>query len=276
MLLSDVSHETIGSVKKPFNWKIFWILAAAAAFGLVAIIPYSLALQAGSPALQHLPMPLPFLLAIQIGQQILMFALLIGLGLLLANRTGLGLPILEARLRGEPVADRLRSILPISVVLGVLASLLIIALDVYVFQPALKAELAGAASALTTGAAKPAAWKGFLASFYGGIDEELLLRLFVMSLFAWLGQFISKTADGRPTIGVLWTANLLAAVLFGLGHLPATAALIPLTPLVILRAIVLNGLAGVAFGYLYFTRGLESAMISHFSADLVLHVLFAL
>jgi hypothetical protein len=58
--------------------------------------------------------------------------------------------------------------------------------------------------------------------------------------------------------------------------LPATAALAPLTPLVVLRAVVLNGLVGVAAGYLYFKHGLESAMLSHFSADLVLHVLFAI
>ena len=97
-----------------------------------------------------------------------------------------------------------------------------------------------------------------------------------MSFLVWLGRFVSKTADGRPTLAVLWIANILAAVLFGLGHLPATAALVPLTPLVVTRAIVLNGLIGVGFGYLYFKHGLESAMISHFSADIVLHVLFAI
>jgi len=127
-----------------------------------------------------------------------------------------------------------------------------------------------------TQTAQPAAWKGFLASFYGGIAEEIQLRLLVMSLFAWLGSFISKTSEGKPTSAIFWIANILAAILFGLGHLPATAALIPLTPLVITRAIVLNGLGGIAFGYLYWKRGLESAMIAHFSADIVLHVLFAL
>ena len=102
------------------------------------------------------------------------------------------------------------------------------------------------------------------------------MRLCFMSLLAWLGKFVNKTPEGRPTILILWIANILAAVLFGLGHLPATATLLPLTPLIVLRAIVLNGLLGIAFGYLYFTRGLESAMISHFSADIVLHVLLAL
>ena len=99
----------------------------------------------------------------------------------------------------------------------------------------------------------------------------------MMSVLAWLGKFISHTPEGRPTIVILWVANVLAAVLFGLGHLPATAVLLPLTPLVITCAVVLNnGLLGVAFGYLYMTRGLESAMVSHFSADIVLHVLLAL
>jgi membrane protease YdiL (CAAX protease family) len=262
---------------KPFNWKIFFILLAVATLGLVAVIPYSLALQGDALKTARLPLPLPLLATIQIATQVLMFAIAIAIGLFFANRIGLGLPILEARLKGESVAEKIRAILPISVILGILASLLIIALDVYVFQPALKAQLGGQAAALSGAKAfTPAAWKGFLASFYGGFDEEILLRLCVMSFLAWLGHFLGKTADGKPTMAVLWVANVLAAILFGLGHLPATAALLPLTSLVILRAVVLNGLAGIAFGYLYFTRGLESAMLSHFSADLVLHVLFAL
>ena len=171
---------------------------------------------------------------------------------------------------------KIKAILPICIIIGVVGSLIIIALDLWVFMPALKMQLGEQAQVLNTEAAQPAAWKGLLASFYGGINEEILLRLFMMSVLAWLGKFINHTADGRPTVAVLWIANVLAAVLFGLGHLPATVLLFPLTPLVITRAIVLNGLLGVAFGYLYMTRGLESAMISHFSADIVLHVLLAL
>jgi membrane protease YdiL (CAAX protease family) len=97
-----------------------------------------------------------------------------------------------------------------------------------------------------------------------------------MSFFAWLGRFISKTADGKPTNVVFWIANILAAVLFGLGHLPGVALLVPLTPLVIARTVILNGLLGIIFGWLYWKSGLEAAMISHFSADLILHVLLAL
>lgn len=262
------------NVIKRFNWKIFFILLAACIWGVMAVLPYTLDLQ--KDALVKLPMPLWLLLTLQVVQNGILFAVTIGLGLLLAGRIGLGLPILEAKLAGESVKERVMAILPISILVGIIGSVLIVGLDVYVFGPALKAELGAVAERVNLQGAQPAAWKGLLASFYGGVNEEVLLRLFLMSLLAWVGKFVNKTAEGLPTAPVFWVANILAAVLFGLGHLPATATLLPLTPLVIARAIVLNGLLGVALGYLYWKRGLEAAIVSHFSADIVLHVLLAL
>jgi hypothetical protein len=263
---------------KKFDWRIFFILLAAATFGVIAIIPYSLALQAGQLTAfeAQLPMPLSLLIVLQILQNMVLFAVAIGLGMMAANRIGLGLPILEAKLAGEKVSGKIKAILPISIGIGVIGALIIIALDLWVFNPVMMTQFGELMKALNPEALQPAAWKGFLASFYGGINEEILLRLFLMSVLAWLGKFISHTADGRPTVAVLWIANVLAAVLFGLGHLPATSMQLPLTALVITRAIILNGVMGVAFGYLYMKHGLESAMISHFSADIVLHVLLAL
>ncbi len=46
-----------------------------------------------------------------------------------------------------------------------------------------------------------------------------------------------------------------------------------LSPAVVARALVLNGVGGVVFGWLYWRRGLLAAMVAHFSADVVLHVL---
>ena len=223
-----------------------------------------------------LPIPLPALIALQIVQGAVLFAILIFAGMFFASRAGLGTPILDSVTRGESASSKLRAILPQSMGLGIIASLLIIGLEVMIFQPAMLKELGDSANALNLQNAQPAAWKGFLASFYGGIAEEILLRLFVMSLFAWLGRFVGKTQVGKPTSTVFWIANILAAVLFGLGHLPATEMIIPLTPLVITRAILLNGIGGVIFGWLYWKRGLEAAMIAHFSADIILHVLLAL
>ena len=263
--------------KRPFNWRLFFILLVGATLGLVAVVPYSLALQSDvalAGVAEQAGMPLWLLIAVQLAPQAILFGVVIWVGLLLARSVGLGLPLLEDLLSGKEIGGALRRIVPISVILGVILGLLIIALDSYVFQPALLAQMGESALAGDT-AVRVAAWKGLLASFYGGIDEEILLRLFLMSLFVWLGRFVHRSADGSPSLAVLWIANILAAVIFGLGHLPATAAMVPLTPLVVTRAIVLNGVGGIGFGYLYMKHGLEAAMISHFSADIILHVLFA-
>ena len=74
---------------------------------------------------------------------------------------------------------------------------------------------------------------------------------------------------------MFWAANITAAVLFGLGHLPATAALAPLSVALVVRAVVLNGTAGLVFGELYRRYGLEWAMTSHFGVDIVAHVALA-
>jgi len=46
-----------------------------------------------------------------------------------------------------------------------------------------------------------------------------------------------------------------------------------LTPILLTRSIVLNGIAGIIFGWLYWQYGLAAAMLSHFSADIILHVI---
>jgi membrane protease YdiL (CAAX protease family) len=263
-------------MKNIINWKVFWILLAAAIIATILLLPYALEVQSSAIDLTKLPIPWPLVLTLQVVQNAILFAIAIFGGLFFAGRVGLGTPILDSVSRGEPVADRVRAILPLSIILGVVITVVVLGLEFFYFQPAMLKELGETATALNLQTSQPAAWKGFLASFYGGIAEEILLRLFVMSFFVWLGRFISKTSDGRPTKGIFWIANILAAVLFGLGHLPAVSLLVPLTTLVVIRTVILNGLIGIACGWLFWKRGLEAAMISHFSADLVLHVLLAL
>lgn len=247
-------------------WREFLILIGAGLWGVIAVLPYTITLQGGVPT--ELPIPFPLLLALGVAQNGLLLALAIGVGLFCARRVGLGAPILEGWLRGEKVGERGRAILIPSILLGLGVGLLIILLDVIVFAPHFPSAFQEVK--------RPSPWQGFLASFYGGIDEEILLRLFVVSLLAWLISRVWKDEKGKPTAGGIWLAIIVASVLFGLGHLPATAQLAPLTPLIIARAIVLNGVAGLAFGYLYWKRGLESAMLAHFSADILLHVIFVL
>ncbi|MBD2318702.1 hypothetical protein [Phormidium tenue] len=67
--------------------------------------------------------------------------------------------------------------------------------------------------------------------------------------------------------------GLAAGLVSGLeiAHLPVAASIWTLTPIVIIRTILLNSTLGVAFGYLYWYWGLEYAILSHFLAGLVLH-----
>lgn len=117
-------------------------------------------------------------------------------------------------------------------------------------------------------------WKGFLASFYGAISEEIVMRLFLMTLIVWIIFKIRKTEDGKPTTLGIWIAIIVSAVIFGLGHLPITGSITSITPLIIGRAVLLNGVGGIVLGWLYWKKGLESAMMGHFSADIVLNVIY--
>jgi len=261
---------------KTIHWKVFFILWVAAIFSVILLLPYVLEIQSSAIDLTKLGLTLPAIVAIQVVQSAMLFAGMIFVGLLLAQRVGLGTPILDSMARGERVDSQVRAILPLSVALGVLVTLIVLGLEFFYFQPAIIEELGDRAAALNLQTSQPAAWKGLLASFYGGIAEEIALRLFGMSLLVWLGKFISRTPEGNPSNLVFWTANVLAAVLFGIGHLPTMSLLTPLTPLVVTRTIFLNALIGVVCGWMYWKRGLESAMLAHFSADLVLHVLLAL
>ena len=149
--------------------------------------------------------------------------------------------------------------------LGVAAGVLILAL-----MPLVDRAMPPMLNPPAAAGAGSSAFNGFLASFYGGIAEELQLRLFLMTLLVW---GVARLRGATPPPWVYWAAIVVAALLFGAGHLPAAAKLWGLDTVVVLRTLLLNGIAGVVFGWLYWKRGLEMAMLSHFSADIVLHVI---
>lgn len=97
-----------------------------------------------------------------------------------------------------------------------------------------------------------------------------------MTFIIWIFSKIKKNTDGKLTNLIIWLAIIVTAILFGIGHLPSAGTITVITPIIVARAIILNGVGGIIFGWLYWKKGLESAMISHFSADTVLHVIFPL
>ncbi len=116
----------------------------------------------------------------------------------------------------------------------------------------------------------------FSSILYGGIVEELMLRLFLMSLFVLLIKklFIKSNQSLSLPAWVYITAIILAALLFAAGHLPATAQLLGLSTPIVIRAFVLNGVAGLGFGYLYWKKGLSYAILAHMLVHIFNQLIF--
>jgi hypothetical protein len=270
----------IGVVNKKGNWmsqhffsRTGFCLWIGATIGAICVLPYLNALfpQAFQKATEQHGLTAFALIALSIGQSALLLGLMSFSGLWAARKLGLGAPVLDAWLGGDAVSYDLRRSTLIAIALGIASGLLFIGLDLLIFLPL---DPNGLGHLLQN--KQPPAWTGFLASFSGGMSEEVELRLFLMSFLAlgirYVSDFLFPTRSSPLTPAVFWSANIIAAVIFGLGHLPATAQLVPLTPLLIVRAIVLNGMLGVVAGFLFWRRGIEMAMVCHFFADIVLHV----
>jgi hypothetical protein len=248
-----------------FPWRVFWLLLVASLAGAAAVIP--LALEVFQPMVRDAPrpnIPLPLLILVGVVQNLALLAVAIGLGLLLAGKIGLGAPLLESWLYRKAIPATARDSVKSGAMVGTAVGVVVLA-GLLIAAPHFPGLPFVTAS-------RVALWKRFLAGFYGGIDEEIIARLFLLSLLSWLGVKFFQKRERTLSRSTFWCANTIVAILFGLGHLPAASLVMPITPVVVLLALLLNGIAAMAFGYLYWKRGLESAMIAHFCADFVVYV----
>lgn len=242
--------------------KLFIIFWASGILATIAGVPYILELQ--KEVLKEAPIPLPVIGLMIVVQTAVILAIAVYIGLKLSAKAGLSLNIPQAKVK---LSEYLPPILKVAIPAGTIAAILIKLGDTLFTQytPALSAP-----------SATPAIWQTILAALYGGVVEELLMRLFFVSLFVWLLSKAFKQTLPHNNKAVFWSAIVLAAVLFGIGHLPATAALTAITPVVVLRAIILNGIGGLIFGWLFWRKGLLYAIAVHFVTDIVLLVIIPL
>lgn len=111
---------------------------------------------------------------------------------------------------------------------------------------------------------------------YGAVIEEVMLRLFMMSLIAFLLHRIFEGRKEQTSVGVLIVSNIVSALLFAAGHLPATAMLMGLSPMILFRCFLLNGGIGLMFGWLYRKYGLRYAMLAHGGCHIVSKLIWIL
>lgn len=244
--------------KQLINWKLFFILWSASTLSIAAILPYVFALQ--HDVLSKTPFSMPVLVSLIMVQNSVLFAVVTATGLWFAKKVGFGLPILEYGLDNQAVSISWHRTMGWAVIAGISTGVVIVLIDYFFGRIGVQVPIESGSTMI---------WRGLLASFYGGIGEEVFMRLGLMSFLSWL---LLKIVKPKNNGGIIWLAIIIVALLFGVGHLPLTASLTPLTPLIILRALVLNGIGGIVFGWLFWKRGLETAIVAHFSADIILHV----
>lgn len=261
--------STIAAVAHPVSFSKRWLaLWGAGALGALTILPYVLYVQADALelAVTESGLPMAILLALTGMQTAIMVGVATVLGLWAGRAAGLRTPVLDALLAGRAPSW---GWLPLAAALGLGSALVMVGLDL-AMAPLMPPQVLEGMNAAT-----PPAWAGLLTLLYGGITEELLLRVFFMGVLVWLGSRVLRREGGVDPV-VAWAAILTAALVFGAGHLPTMAGIAPLSGVVVLRVLALNAIIGVACGWLYWRRGLVAAMVAHALVDLVLHVIIPL
>ena len=236
----------------------FWPVFAVGLLGVLALpltFPAAVEanLRAAAPAIDP-----GVLKALTLIQPALLLAAGAALGAALAHRLGLASHLARVHVR-----RRLFDELPLAIAAGLVVGGTIVALDRTVFLGPAPREAASLPSIV-----------GGLAGgmLYGGLTEEVLMRWGLLSLVAaTMLKFTRRRLDAQPRL-VYAIAIALVALIFAAGHLPAASVIAPLDAPLVIRILVLNGIAGVIYGALFWRRSLEAAMAAHMAT----HVAFAI
>lgn len=188
------------------------------------------------------------------------YALFCGvLGILLGKKTGLW--------RDERILENPG--LKAANIVAIVGGMVLISSDLLLFGPRCQVIM-------DSYAVKPTLTYIVAAVLYGGVIEEVMLRLFMMSLVAFILHKLFWRKREQTPVAALVAANILSALLFAAGHLPATQMMMGLTPMIIFRCFLLNGGIGLLLGWLYRKYGLRYAMIAHAGCHLVSKLIWIL
>jgi hypothetical protein len=201
-------------------------------------------------------MSLEMLAGLTLIQPALLLIAAAAVGAVLAPRLGFASHVAHVNVRERFVRE-----LPIALASGVATGIVIVALDLALFSQGMRHPPAG--RALLHGLVG-----GML---YGGLSEEIMMRWGLMSFVAWAGVRLFARGPAAPSRAVSIAAIIVVALLFAAGHLPAALTTNLFSATLLLRLLLLNGLAGLVFGWLFWRKSLEAAMLAHASV----HVVFA-
>ena len=250
--------------------KLFLILWAVGTLGVVSFFLLvdldRLIASFPIPAGTEVPAFTPLIKILSMIQPTVLVAISTMIGVALAHKVGLSSPVAEAAAKSESLLEPLRTQIVPGVVGGLLGGIAIVAVAA-IFNLSLPS---GAAERISEfGKLIPLATR----ILYGGITEEVLLRWGFMTLLVWAAWRILQKGQGRPSTAHFVGAIITSSVIFGIGHLPIAYMLFPEKTIALtLFVVVGNSVFGLIAGYLYWRRGLESAIIAHMLTHVVLYI----
>lgn len=240
-----------------FDFRLFSLLVLICIPGLLVAIPRqlgSLQSTAGNPAMVRRMPNRRQLVAIGLAQYLLFVAITAGLGTLLTPDLSLGAPFFTAIAQGAALPSGFGTRILQAAAIGLAASIPFVASYYLLVRPRLDPHTVRQVERLRISLGVPARF------LYGGIVEEVINRWAAMSFLAWLVALVV----GSESVVTSWTAIVLSALVFGLGHLPSLrAAGVQRTRFLVASTIGLNLYGGSVFGWLFWQFGLLAAMLAH-------------
>lgn len=180
-----------------------------------------------------------------------MLLVAVATGTALYNKVNLSVPTVSSLLKIETPRVTFLEQLKFGIPLGLLAGILVMLIS-FAFSSVIPQEFKDLESKVEV---------TLLARFgYGGITEELLMRFGLMTVLVWGVSKIMK----RLNNAVYWIGIGLTSIIFALGHFPMIFYAVSEPSIaMLLYSLIGNSIAGLFFGWLYWKKGLESAMIAH-------------
>jgi hypothetical protein len=248
-------------MEKTNSTRTFFVLVAI--YALIAGISVFLPQDASGMTVsnQKLPMPVPVIVLVSVLAALIIYGGLGFLGLFLSRK--LELP----EMWDATISNRQRFLIPALVGFGVA---IVIIIGDQIFAP-------------FNGIGHfphPPFPTSITASIAAGIGEEIMFRLFFTSLWTWLISRIILC--GRWQTQVYWVVSIIAAIAFGMGHLPSimflygwtTMEQVPL--LLLVEMILLNGIMSLFAAHYFKKYGFLAPVGIHIWADIAWHVIWGL
>lgn len=245
---------------------VLWLAGLAGVFSFLLVDLTALIAILPIPAGTEIPTFTPVLKLLSLIQPAIILSVAVLVGVVLASKVGLSSPVAETAVSGDDLVSALKpQVVPgiVGGLAGGVGIVLIAALSKPFLPPEVLAKLDEFGKILPL----------LTRLLYGGITEELLLRWGLMTLLVWVAWRLFQKGRDKPKPACFVGAILVSSVIFGIGHLPIAFLLFPeATFALTLFVIVGNSFFGLIAGYLYWKKGLESAMIAHMLAHVVMFV----